>query len=143
MSTSDKTLAEPALLMRRIRELDGVRLRSEWLSRKDKVLMQMIFDKGGTFEQIARLTGQNPSTISRRFHTLLQKLIARELVCLLRHREGFDESAIRMFQEYYLRGLSQNAIAQKFGISLYRVGSVLRAARSIAYDNSTSSNGKI
>ncbi|MBL7214120.1 MAG: hypothetical protein ISS71_00415 [Phycisphaerae bacterium] len=126
-----------ALYRQRIQEIEKIRLRSEWLSSKDKALMQMIFEKGSTFEQIACLTGQNPSTISRRFHRLLQKLIAKELVSLLRRQCDIDDTDIRIVQDYFLQGLTQKAIAQKLNISLYRVRNILRAVRLIAYGSST------
>jgi DNA invertase Pin-like site-specific DNA recombinase len=121
------------MYLEHIREIEKLRLRSELLNRKDKALIQMIFEKGSTFDQIARLTGQNPSTISRRFHHLLQKLIAKEFVSLLRGRCGSNGTDIRIVQGYYLQNLSQKAIARKLNISLYRVRNILRAVRSIAY----------
>ena len=126
-----------ALHQQRIHEIDKLRLRSELLNCRDRALMQMIFEKGSTFDQIARLTGQNPSTISRRFHNLLQKLIAKELLSLLGCRHKIDSTNIRIVQGYFLQGLAQKDIARKLNISLYRVRNILRAVRSIAYDGST------
>jgi hypothetical protein len=119
---------------RGMHEIEVFRLRSELLSREDKTFMQMIFDNGGTFDQIARLTGQNPSTISRRFHTLLQKLFARELVAFLRRRQDMDQTQIGIVQDYFLRALPQKTIARKFSVSLYYVRATLGVVRSIVYD---------
>lgn len=121
------------LRLRQMHQIELFQLRSKLLSGEDKALMQMIFDNGTTFDQIAKLTGQNASTISRRFKNLLQKLIARELVTLLNQRKNFDTSDISIVQEYYLRGQSQKAIAQKLSISLYRVRNTLGTVRSIVY----------
>ena len=137
---ADTNTSKPHLKQMHQVELFG--LRSELLSGEDKALMQMVFDKGSTFDQIARLTGQNASTISRRFNTLLQKLIARELVTLLHQRKNYDQQDIRIVQEYYLRGQSQKVIAQKLRISLYRVRHTLRAVRSIIYNGRTSQSAE-
>jgi len=118
-----------------MRQIELFQLRSELLSSKDRALMQMIFDNGTTFDQIAKLTGQNASTISRRFKNLSQKLIARELITLLHRRKDFNVSDISIVQEYYLRGQSQKTIARKLSISLYRVRSTLETVRSIIYEH--------
>ena len=123
------------LHLRQVRQIELFQLRSELLSDEDKALMQMIFDKGSTFDQIARLTGQNASTISRRVKNLLQKLIACELVTLLHRRKDFGKPDICIVQEYYLRGQSQKAIAQKLHISRYRVRNTLGLVRSIIYNH--------
>lgn len=122
------------LPQQRICEIEKIRLRSELLNPKDKTLMQMIFEKGSTFDQIARLTNQNPSTISRRFNNLLAKLIAKELASLPYCRDKIDGTDIRIVHNYYFQGLTQKAIAQKFNISLYRVRNILQLVRSIHRD---------
>lgn len=127
-----------ALQRQRLRQIEALRFRSRLLSAHDKALIQMVFEQGGTFDQIARLTGQNPSTISRRFKSLLQKLISKEVVLLLQKQYEIDDTDIRIVQDYFLQGLSHQAIANKFNISLYRVRKILRTLRSIAYQSDTS-----
>lgn len=135
MSTRSRPSACRTPLCRGSREMEVFRLRSELLSRQDKTFMQMIFDNGGTFDQIARLTGQNPSTISRRFNTLLGKLFARELVTFLHRGNNADPTRIGIVQDYFLRAHDQKTIAEKFGVSLYYVRTTLKAVRSIVYTN--------
>ncbi len=122
-------------LKQQARDNELLLLRSNLLSSRDKALMQMVFDKGGTFEQIARLTGQSASTVSRRFHTVLNKLLTRELTALLRGRAEFDSLEIRIARAYYLEGLSQKAIIQKLGVSRYRVRNTLGTLRHVIYCN--------
>lgn len=112
-------------------EIDTLRLRSKWLCVEDRTLMQMVFEKGCSFRQIARLTGQNPSTVSRRFHRLVRRLIARKPAFAQGPPVYTDPTDIRIIQDYYLRGQTQKAIAQKRSISLYRIRNTLRAVRSI------------
>lgn len=112
-------------------EIDTLRLRSKWLCVEDKTLMEMVFEKGSSFRQIARLTGQSPSTVSRRFHRLVRRLIARKPAFVQGPPVYADPTDIRIIQDYYLRGHTQKAIAQKRSISLYRIRNTLRAVRSI------------
>lgn len=108
-------------------------MRSTLLNQQDKALLQMVFDKGGTFEQIARLTGQSASTVSRRFHRILKKLLTRELTALLRQREEFDSLEIRIARAYFLEGRSQKAITETLGLSTYRVRNALNTVRHVIY----------
>ena len=120
-----------ALYRRYADQIDTLRMRSEWLNDKDKALIQMVFDKGSTFEQIARLTGQNPSTVSRRCHRLVRRLIGHQRLPAFHRAAGLNSRELRIAQEYFLKGLTQKAIARKFGLSLYRVSTVLKKARRV------------
>ena len=128
------------LRRQRIYEIERLRHRSQWLNSKDKALVQMIFEKGSTFDQIARLTDENPSTINRRFHRLIQKLIAHELTALLASRHDVDGTDIRIVRDYFIQGLPQHAVAHKLNVSLYRVRHILSLVRSLARNNSISRN---
>ena len=120
-------------LKQQARDKELLLLRSNLLNSRDKALMYMVFDKGGTFEQIARLTGQSASTVNRRFHNVLNKLLTRELTALLRQREALDSMEIRVARAYFLEGLSQKAIIQKLGVSRYRVRNALKTIRHVIY----------
>lgn len=110
-------------------------LRGNLLSRDDRALLQMIFDRGGTFAQISRLTGLSATTISRRFHRILKKLMAREMVALLGETKNADPLEISIARAYFVQGLSQADISEKLGVSGYRVRLTLRHIREIAYHN--------
>lgn len=114
-------------------DIERICRRSDWLNSRDKALVQMIFEQGGTFDQVARLTGQNPSTVSRRCRRVLRKLIAKELTALLRRHSGLTGTVIRIVQEYYLYGRTQRSIARSLNVSHYRVRQVLDAVRTVAY----------
>lgn len=124
------------LYRQHIRQIETICRHCQWLDAKDKTLLQMVFEKGSTFEAIARLTGRNPSTVSRRFHRLLHTLIARQLISPLPGRIPLNRTDCRIIQDYFLRGRTQKAIARKRNISLYRVRSLIRRIRSAADENS-------
>ncbi len=110
-------------------------LRGHLLSRDDRVLLQMVFDRGGTFAQISRLTGLSATTVSRRFHRILKKLMARELVALLAETKQPDPLEISIARAYFVQGLSQQDISKKLGISAYRVRLTIRGIRRLVYQN--------
>lgn len=115
-------------------DIDRIRHGSDWLDSRDQALMQIIFEKGTTYEQIARLTGCSASSVSRRCRRLLRKLVARDLHAL-RGRDS-DRLVLRIIQAYFLEGLPQRTIARKLNISCYRVRTVLRTVRSAVYSGS-------
>lgn len=120
-----------ARLRQRLGEIETLRHRCHWLSAPDRILMQMVFDKGSSLRQIARLTGRSPSTVCRRVNRLLNLLIAREVVAVLRRRGRVDDADIRIVRDYFIQGCSQRMIARRLNLSLYRVRTILQAARSI------------
>ena len=119
------------------------RLRSELLSGEDKALMQMIFEKGSSFAEIAKLTGQNPSSIARRFRGLVQKLLTKELLALLRHQQVFDSVDVSICRDYFLQGLPQRIIARKLNVSSYRIRRALKTLQYSFYDSKGTNDAHI
>lgn len=108
-------------------------LRSNLLAKEDQTLLQMVLERGGTFNQIARLTGKSPSSISRRFRRILNQLLARELTALLEQKKSPDPVEISIARAYFVQGLSQRAVCVKLGISAYRVRTAIATIRKIIY----------
>lgn len=107
-------------------------LRAEMEAHKDRVLSgeqralpTVILEQGSSYGQVARLSGEHASTISRRFRRLLAKLS---------HRTGGtapDKTARlaplnkAILSGYYLHGMNQSQVAARLGISRYRVRKAL------------------
>lgn len=99
--------------------------RSLRLDREQKVLLRMVLDQGASYEQVARLSGEHATTVSRRFRALMRRLRGKPL-------EAAD-TALRLLSplektiliESFLCGSGQTEIAAKLGISRYRVRKVL------------------
>ncbi|MBC8378640.1 MAG: hypothetical protein H8E62_05650 [Planctomycetes bacterium] len=123
--------------------IDIARLRSELLSGEDKALVQMIFEKGSSFTEIAKLTGQHPSSIARRFRDLLQKLLTKELLALLRNQAGFKPVDITICRDYFLQGLPKRMIARKLNVSDYRIRKVLKDFQYLFYDGAPRIDNRI
>ncbi|MHC4551885.1 MAG: helix-turn-helix domain-containing protein [Planctomycetota bacterium] len=118
-----------------VRDNELVLLRSNLLEKEDRTLLQMVLDRGSTFEQIARLTGKSPSTISRRFHRILNQLLARELTALLEYRKQPDPVEISIARAYFVQGLTQKQVCEKVGVTAYRVRTTIAGIRKIIYHN--------
>ena len=53
--------------------------RSKRMDRKQKALLWMILDQGASYHQVARLSGEHASTVSRRFRAMVRRLRGRPL----------------------------------------------------------------
>ena len=118
---------------RLIQDTERLLLRSHLLPADDRSLLQMILDRGGTFEQVARLAGKSPSAVRRRFNRILRQLLAWELTTLLARRKTNAPIEISIARAHFIQGLSQQAICDKLGVSPYRIQTTLRDIRKIIY----------
>ncbi|OQY05129.1 MAG: hypothetical protein B6I25_06095 [Planctomycetales bacterium 4572_13] len=100
--------------------------RSVRLDSKKKALLRMIVDQGGSYGQVARLSGEHASTVSRRFRAMVRRLrggTARAADEMLRQLTPLEKTILI---ESFLYGTGQKAIAAKLGVSRYRVRKVLQ-----------------
>lgn len=102
-------------------KIELLRCRVELLTGKDKLLMQMYLENGNTFSQMAKLAGVNETTIARRIHKVIKRLIDGEYITCLRNRDKFTKAQMRIAKDYFLMGMSMKKIADKRGCSYYRV----------------------
>lgn len=111
--------------------VDMLRARAEMLTGKDKVLMQMYLVDGNSFSKMARLVGVNEATIARRVRKLTRRLLRGEYMMCLRSRRCLSWLERTIAKDYFLEGRSQEAIAQKMGITVYQVRKTLRKLRTL------------
>jgi len=110
--------------------VDLLRSRAEMLTGKDKVLMQMYLN-GSSFSEMARLRGVGEATITRRVRKLTRRLLCGEYMMCLRSRRFLSGLEQTIAKDYFLEGRSQEAIAQKVGITVYQVRKTLRRLRAL------------
>ena len=97
-----------------------------WLDGRDRLLMELVYEKGSSYRQIAVLMKMRQSSVSRRIRKLTQRLTCREYqVCLL-HRRELSSQQLSIAKDRFVAGLSRRAIAQRHRISVYRVDHHLR-----------------
>ncbi|MHC4783590.1 MAG: sigma factor-like helix-turn-helix DNA-binding protein [Planctomycetota bacterium] len=102
--------------------------RSTRMDSKQKALLRMILDRGASYGQVARLSGEHASTVSRRFRAMVRRL-----------RNGPPHTAEALgtltplektiLIESFVYGATQKKIAAKMGISRYRVRKTLAPFR--------------
>lgn len=93
--------------------------RLEWLEKPDRLLLEMIYEQGFSIRKIAGILRRNPSTVSRRVHSLLDGLFSSDYqicLCLRRELTPLEMSIAR--QRFVLKK-SQRAMAASHSISLY------------------------
>jgi DNA-directed RNA polymerase specialized sigma24 family protein len=108
--------------------IDVLRTRVDLLAGEDRALMEMYLDGGRNFNQIAQLTGSNPSTIARRLRRITQRLTDETFFCCLRYRRRLGRKELAIIRDHFIRGLSIGQISTSRNISLYRVRRVIRRA---------------
>jgi len=111
--------------------IDLLRSRAEMLVGKDKILMTMYLKNGNSFRQMARLVGVNETTISRRIHRVIKRLVDGEYITCLRNRDKFTKAEMDVAKDYFLLGMSIRKIANKHHISYYRVRETLKKIQSL------------
>ena len=115
----------------RAAEIDLLRVRAEILTGKDRALMKMYLEQGGTFRQMARLTGASEATIARQIRRLIKKLLDGEYIRFLRERNQFSSLERAIARDYFLEGLSQERISIKHNTTIYRVRKTVKKVQDI------------
>lgn len=109
------------------RELSEViRRRLYWLSGRDRLLLEMVYEKGSSRRQIASLLKLPVSSLSRRIEKLTDRLLNRDYSICLLYRGQLSALQIHIARDWFVRGVSRKAIARRYRISLYRVDCHLR-----------------
>lgn len=105
------------------------RIMAEWLvmlsqklNPKDRVLLELYFDRGVSISQLSVLLGYSRSTIHRKLSSITRRVrLYRNF--LIVHNEN-DAIAC----DYFFRGLPACRIAEKYGCTVYRVRSLIEQA---------------
>lgn len=113
-------------------QIELLRARAQILGGKDKALMEMYLKNGSTFSQMARLAGVSESTISRRVHRLVRRLLDGEYIRCLRKRGQLDLLEQAIARDYFLEGLSRKKIALKREVTAYQVRKTLKKIKSLS-----------
>ena len=116
-------------------QIDLLRGRLNLLDGKDRVLMTMYVENGNSFRQIARLLGASEASIARRIRRLTKRLMGREYITCLRHRDKLTELEMAIAKDHYLMGLSIKAIAAQRRWSRYRVHQTLQEIQCLIKNN--------
>ena len=100
--------------------------RANMLTGKDKVLVKMFLENGTSYRQMARLTGTNHTTISRRMQRIINRLIDSKYINCRQYRAKFNATEMAIAREYFLLGLPMRKIASKRRWTYYHVRKVIK-----------------
>ena len=112
-----------------------LRSRVYLLRGRDRLLMTMYLEHGNTMNQMARMSGKNPSTIYRRIRRLVKVLLDGEYIKCLRFRDRFSKTEMVFAREFFLEGISYREISRRHCCSVYKVSKIIMNIREVLEGN--------
>ncbi len=112
-------------LRRRRDAAETIVARASVLAKEDRGLLEAVYDKGHTVQEVARLLGQTDPSQVRQLRKRVRKLVTRvgepRFVFVLTSRHAWPSTRKRVAERCVLRGDSMRAAAAELGISLHSV----------------------
>jgi hypothetical protein len=112
--------------------VEVLRARLEWLDTEDRVLLKTYLEAGSSFDEIARLTGMNRSSVCRRIHRLIRRLHDETYARCEADGASFDKRELAVIRDHFVRGVSVKRISRDRRLGYYRVRAILQKARKFA-----------
>jgi len=111
---------------------ERLRIRAAQLVGEDRALMALYLEGGNSYRQIARLTGQYPTSVARRIRRITRRLLDETYPLCLQNRAAFSVFELAVIKDHLARGFSYREICHRRHASLYRIQSIVLAARRFA-----------
>lgn len=124
----DESLVSQNDLERRLdrrRYFEKLRMRSEMLIGKERVMMKMYLDGSCNFSELGQLLGVNESSVSRKINAIIKRLLRVDDIALIRNSGEFSFIDEAIGRDYFICGLTQNQISEKRMCSVYKVKKTL------------------
>jgi DNA-directed RNA polymerase specialized sigma subunit len=122
-------------------QIDVLRKRVSLLSKKEKVMLTMYLENGNTFYQMAQLAGVTESTIARRIHRALGRLIDGQYMACLKNRDKLSEKELAIAKDYFLSGLSLKGVSKNQKRSYYNIRQTLKRIEKIINQSTKTKSG--
>ncbi|MEN6575784.1 MAG: hypothetical protein ABFD90_05520 [Phycisphaerales bacterium] len=103
----------------------------------DKTLLLMYIQAGCSFQQLARLTGMNRSSVGRRIRRIIRRLSDPTYTLCLDDRRGFSNLERAVIRDHFIRGLSLTHICRDHGLCYYRARVIVARARQATRSQAT------
>ena len=110
--------------------------RAEILTGKDRDLVMMYLEKGCSMAPLARIAGVSESTIARRIHKLMARLLNGGYIMCLRNSGRFTRGELAVAKDYFLHRRTIASIAAKRKMSVYLVRKAMQKVRDITLEQS-------
>jgi hypothetical protein len=117
--------------------------RAEILTGKDRDLVMMYLEKGCSMAPLARIAGVSESTIARRIHKLMARLLNGGYIVCLRNCGRFTRGELAVAKDYFLHSRTIASIAANRKVSIYLVRKTMQKVRDITLEQSRTVNSKI
>jgi DNA-directed RNA polymerase specialized sigma24 family protein len=117
--------------------VEVLRTRLSLLDGADRVLLKMHLDAGSSFDEIAKLTGLNRSSICRRIHRMMGRLADETYVRCAAAQDRFSAPELIVVRDHFVRGLSLKRICREHNLCYYRVRTIVERARRLAQRTKT------
>jgi hypothetical protein len=114
-----------------------------WLDPEDRVLLKTYLEAGSSFDEIARLTGVNRSSVCRRVHRLIRRLQDETYLRCQADGVSFNPAELAVIRDHFVRGLSLKRISRDRRLGYYRVRAIVRKARACAAERSRMRSGLV
>jgi DNA-directed RNA polymerase specialized sigma24 family protein len=117
--------------------VEVLRARLDLLGGEDRVLLKMYLDAGSSFDEIAKLTGMNRSSVCRRIHRMIYRLYDETYVRCEADRASFSAPELAVVRDHLVRGLSLKQICRDHNLCYYRARTIVQKARRFAREMET------
>jgi len=94
---------------------------STWASPADRALIHAVYDQGMSVEAVAAVRCQNPRTLRRHLHRIVDRLGSDAFAYVVQHRRRWSPERRRIATACILEGLSRRQAAAALRLSLHRV----------------------
>jgi DNA-directed RNA polymerase specialized sigma24 family protein len=101
--------------------VERVILRMGWLEGRDRILVELAFNRGVPIAQLAGLMGVTPTAVRRRLRGLVKRLQSPEYLFCLKNRHRFSFLEREIIRRHFVQALPLKKTAARCGCSAYTV----------------------
>lgn len=112
--------------------VDSLKRQADLLTGLDRTLLMMYIQAGCSFQQLARLTGRNRSSVGRRIRKIIRRLSDRTYLRCQEKSEDFTDVEMAVIRDHFIHGLSLQRICGNHNLCYYRARVIIEKARRIA-----------
>lgn len=106
--------------------------RAQYLATTDRALLEQVYGQGTSLTAVARLMGQTPRTLQRRFAKIIQRVNNKEFVFVARHQALLSQPQRQVARKVVLQGKTLRQTAVESGLSLHQVRRHLQEVHALA-----------
>jgi predicted DNA-binding protein YlxM (UPF0122 family) len=113
-----------------------LRNRALLLDEPHRTLIISYLDNENSFRQIAKLTGVNEATISRKIKKIINRLEKNTHLVTGSNIKNLSDKQRRIAKDFFLKGISVRRLSRKYRMSYYKVKNIIHTVESIKINHS-------